>query len=932
MRFLFFFITFFCAHVLSAQVVVSGAIFDKGDNSALAGVGVVLLKAKDSTFIKGVATDENGKFAISVTAGKYLLKYTYLSYKTQLSALNVKSENIVLPNILMVEDAKELKSITIEKTAVRAVQKDDTTEYNSAAFKTNKDASTEDLIQKMPGITVENGTVKAKGEDVKKVLVDGKPFFGDDPSAALKNLPAEAVDKIQVYDQQSDQSRFTGFNDGNDQRTINIITKPNMNNGVFGKIYAGYGYLNSSRYSAGATVNWFNGNRRISVLAMSNNINQQNFSMDDLMGLAGGSGGGRMRGGRMYPGMLRNSPAGNFMVGQQGGITTSQAIGINYSDQWSNKVKVTGSYFFNLTDNKNSSETNRQYFARGNSTTDYNENSASTTRNMNHRLNFRFEYAIDSNNSLFVTPKLSIQQYNQKSNLYGVNSLKDGNAISSLFSNYNTKNLGYNSSLDILFQHKFVKVGRTFSVGITGNLNNSDGDAALISKNNFSIIQDSTELNQKTDNSTRSYSGSANFAYTEPINDLSMMQFTYSPSYTWSKRDKNTFDKDTLSENYDQRNFQLSNNYENTYMTQKVGFDYRLKSKTDKINFSIGAEMQYALLTGKQLFPTEGDVKKSFNNLLPNATFKYNFSKQGNIRINYNASTSPPSISQLQNVIDNSNPLLISTGNPNLKQNYQHSVSVRFNNTNPNNMRMFFGYTSFSFTQNYIGNSTIIALRDTLLQNNVVLNAGSQLTKPVNLSNSLSLRSFFGYGLPVKAIKSNLNFHAGVTYSRTPSLINGIANISNTMSAMGGFVLGSNISEKIDFTIRYMGNYNVVKNSLRQQQNNNYYSHNANASFNWNFWKGFVFNTSLDNTVYAGVSQGFNQNFFLWNAALAYKFLKDRSLEIKGSVFDILGQNSSVSRNVNETYLEDVRTQVLQRYYLITITYNLKYFKKAKPM
>ena len=152
------------------------------------------------------------------------------------------------------------------------------------------------------------------------------------------------------------------------------------------------------------------------------------------------------------------------------------------------------------------------------------------------------------------------------------------------------------------------------------------------------------------------------------------------------------------------------------------------------------------------------------------------------------------------------------------------------------------------------------------------------------------------------------------------------------MSAMGGFVLGSNINEKIDFTIRYMGNYNVVKNSLRQQQNNNYYSHNANASFNWNFWKGFVFNTSIDNTVYAGVSQGFNQNFFLWNASLAYKFLKDRSLEVKGSVFDILGQNSSISRTVNETYLEDVRTQVLQRYFLVTITYNLKYFKKTKPM
>ena len=174
-----------------------------------------------------------------------------------------------------------------------------------------------------------------------------------------------------------------------------------------------------------------------------------------------------------------------------------------------------------------------------------------------------------------------------------------------------------------------------------------------------------------------------------------------------------------------------------------------------------------------------------------------------------------------------------------------------------------------------------------------------------------------------------MNFHAGVTYSRTPSLINGVQNLSNTVNVAGGLVLASNINENIDFTIHYMGNYNIVKNSLNKQQNNNYYFHNADVRFNWNFWKGFVFNTTLNNTLYAGVAQGFNQNFFLWNASLAYKFLKDRSLEVKASVFDILGQNNSISRTVNETYMEDVRTQVLQRYVMLTITYNLRYFKKA---
>lgn len=929
-----FWLSFLCALKLQAQVKISGTVFDKSDQSPLTGVGVLLLNAKDSTFVKGTATDENGRFEIAANSGKYFLKYTFLSYKTLVVPIEVRKGDITVSKVFLEEEAKELKSVVIEQTAVRAKQKEDTTEFNSAAFKTNRDATTEELIQKMPGITIENGTVKAKGEDVKKVLVDGKPFFGSDPNTALKNLPAEIVDKIQVFDQMSDQSRFTGFNDGNEQRTINIITKPNRNNGVFGKVYGGYGYLDAHRYHAGANLNWFKGNRRISVLAMSNNINQQNFSIDDLMGLTGNIGGGgmgrmRMMGGGMRPDMLQNSPLGNFMVGQQGGISTAHAIGINYSDQWSNKVKVTGSYFFNLTDNNNSSSINRQYFARGEASTLYKENSSSATRNINHRFNFRFEYAIDTNNSLFITPKISIQQYNQKSATVGVNSLSSGDQISSLSSRYNAQNLGYNASLNTLFQHKFTKVGRTFSIDITGGVNNSDGQGSLNSQNDYTLLQDTVELNQQADSKTRNYTGTATVSYTEPVAELSMIQFSYTPYYNWSKRDKNTFDFDTLSESYNTRNSQLSNYFENIYMTHKAGFAYRLRNKNETFNFSAGVNFQYAELVGDQLFPFESKVRKTFNNVLPNASLKYNFSKQGSIRVNYTTTTTPPTITQLQNVIDNSNPLFISTGNSNLKQDYRHNLNIRFNNVDPVTMRMFFGFTSFTYTLNYIGNSTTIALKDTLLQNNVLVNAGAQLTKPVNLLNSINLRSFLGYGLPVKVIKCNLNFHAGVTYSRTPSLINGSENLSNTVNVMGGLVLASNINEKIDFTINYMANYNVVKNSLRQQQNNNYFFHNADVRFNWNCWKGLVVNTTLNNTLYAGVAQGFNQNFFLWNASLAYKFLRDRSLEIKASVFDILGQNNSISRTVNETYVEDVRTQVLQRYVLLTVTYNLRYFKKA---
>ena len=315
--------------------------------------------------------------------------------------------------------------------------------------------------------------------------------------------------------------------------------------------------------------------------------------------------------------------------------------------------------------------------------------------------------------------------------------------------------------------------------------------------------------------------------------------------------------------------------------------------------------------------------------MLPTFLLNYKFSETSNIRVVYRTSTNPPSVSQLQNVIDNSNPLLLSTGNQNLKQNYSHFGMVRFGFTNTKKAQSFFAFVSVNYTQNYIGNSTLIAQHDTLLNGTTFLRAGSQLTQPVNLKDgNMNANTFFTYGLPINKIKCNLNLNAGLSYTRTPSLINNAENLSNSYNVNAGFVLGSNISEKIDFTISYSANYNVVKNSLQKKSDNNYFTHNANIKFNWLFWKGFVFNTSLQNTFYTGVSQGFNQDIFLWNISLGYKFLKDKSLEVKAGVSDVLNQNSSIGRTVSDTYVEDSKTQVLKRYLMMTVTYTLRYFKK----
>ena len=310
--------------------------------------------------------------------------------------------------------------------------------------------------------------------------------------------------------------------------------------------------------------------------------------------------------------------------------------------------------------------------------------------------------------------------------------------------------------------------------------------------------------------------------------------------------------------------------------------------------------------------------------------FNYKFSNKTTLRILYKTSTSPPSISQLQSVINNSNPLLLSTGNPGLNQSYNNSLNIRYGFAHGPKGQSLFAFANVSNTMNYVASSTIIASQDTMIDNAVLLHRGSQFTLPVNVNGYWSANTFITYGIAINKMKCNLSINTGFNYSRTPGVINERLSLVNAYIPTGGIVLSSNISEKIDFTISYTGTYNVIRNTIQTNANNNYFGHTANAKFNWLPWKGLVFNTSLLNSYYTG-TQNFTQDIFIWNLALGYKFLKNKSLDIRASVNDVLNQNSGLSRTVNQTYVEDDRTRVLGRYVLLTVTWTLRYFKSGAP-
>ena len=339
---------------------------------------------------------------------------------------------------------------------------------------------------------------------------------------------------------------------------------------------------------------------------------------------------------------------------------------------------------------------------------------------------------------------------------------------------------------------------------------------------------------------------------------------------------------------------------------------------------------QYATLTGNQDYPVSYSANKTFFNILPQAMFNYKFDKGTNLRIFYRTSTNTPSITQLQNVINNSNPLLLTTGNPDLKQDFEHTIIVRYGKTNTQKATGLFFFLYGNYAMDYLGNSVILPSKDTVV-NNYRINKGSQLSKSVNLQNYYNAKGLITYALPLLKIKCNLNFNAGFSYTHTPSLVNGENNQTNNELYNAGTGLSSNISENVDFNIAYNANYSIANNTLQPSSNSSYFYHTATVKFNWILWKRLVFNTQFTHTLYSGLSSTLDKPYELLNISLAYKLLKNKSLEIKASVFDALKQNSSISRSVTDTYIEDDNTKVLTQYYMLTLTYNLRKFKAAAP-
>jgi len=917
---------------------ITGIIVDSLSRSPLYGASVTL-STTNNVLLGGIATDSKGRFSLDqIKAGNYILKASNVGYKTHQQRIELKSGLLDLKTIrLSAADVRLGEVHVIDKPPLVIINKD-TTEFMADAVQTNKDATAEDLIAKMPGVTVQDGKVQTQGEDVKNVLVDGKPFFGDDPNAVLKNIPAEVVERIQVFDKQSEQAEFTGFNDGNTTKTINIVTRLNFRNGTFGKLAGGYG--DQERFASGGNINFFKDRQKITLLGQLNNTNEQNFASEDLLGVMSsgggggrdrmsggnrpGGGGGRSQGGGGFSGRDGGNNASDFLVDTKSGLTKTKAAGLNYADSWGQRNEFNSSYFFNTTDNNSGTLTNRDYITSANSTQRYNEDNQATSINTNHRFNLRFDYQIDSLNSILIRPRATFQQNEGSSRILG-STVSGNNLLNSIKNTNNSNRSALDASSQVLYRRRFETRGRTFSIRLNGTYKNNDGDKSQYSENiylNNKAISDT--LDQISKLTRNGYSGSANLAYTEPISENGMLQFNASYTYSKDERDQKTFMYSKLNNSYSSLQNDLSNVYDKNSKVQNYGVSFNYRQNELMLMLNIGYNISN--LSNEQTFPYNTITGRTFYSLLPSLMVRYEISRGNNFMLNYRANNNEPSVEQLQNVLDNSNPLQLSIGNPNLTQDSRHNVSLRYTLTDNESMSALFVLLNGTYTDNYIGYKTIIAETKAITYRDITLNPGTQLRAPENFSGYYNLRTMLTYSFPAAIIKSNLNINGNLGYSQTPNMINDVSNFSRNASFGGGLSINSNFSKELDFSLSTNLTSNVVTNTSRTSLDQSYLNIRSRAKFYWLFWAGFVFQTDFEHRYQGGLGEGYDPNSYLWNMYIGKKLFADDQGELRFTFYDILNKSNNTQRITNDYYIEDTRTNVIGRYFLVSLIYNLKVF------
>lgn len=884
MRYLYLLLFIFTTLSTVAQTVegnpsgyVQGSVYDSITKDPIPFVTVRLLNKADSSYIKGVATNEKGNFKLSVTTGKYILEASFLGYKRFLQNFNISTQNpgYSFGNIYLVENTIQLKDAIVEAKVPDILVKGDTIEYNATSYTSQESDMLQDIIKNMPGVEIDaQGNISANGKPVKKILVDGKEFFGNDIPMALANLPANMIKKLQLYKEESETAKVTGFKDKDPDQVLNLVVKEELKQSIFGEVKAGYG--SDDRYANKAITNYMRNDNQVSLVGEMSNTNDNGYPM-----------------------------------GMDNGIEKNKNLGANIFLQPSEKIRVGGSIRYANNDNLMETKTNTQTFLSSGDRFSKQDASYRSKRE-NANLGMNLQWKPDSLTTIFARSYISLNNTKNIQNSTNLSYVAEKDTTSG-YSNSQSKGDGYNINNFVTIGRKLNDKGRTVSFTFNNSIRKDNNKGTNYSQTTYSEGKDDKIIDQqnKTDNNTSNYTLS--LSYVEPLGKDHRLQFAYSYGINNSERMRDVRKKDGAG-NYTILDTAYARNTENRYVNQNISLNFQ--TTKEKYNYTIGLSIDPSYSRSKVSVADSiiENLKQNVINFSPTLNFSYQPNDHTNLDISYSGSTSQPGITQLS-----ADTVIVSAlskyyGNPNLKPSYSNNFNVYYRKSDYASNRYMMLSGGFNYTFNNIVDYTLI---DDL---------GNSTNTYRNVNGNMGANINFIFNTPLRNKKFTVDNSTYANYYKNIGYTNGeeakTHNIVLSEKVSGKFKV-----DKLETRLELGMTYNITKNNLSNVQDRNTSNYNIQHSVLWKLPYDFSIQNFLNMTYYAGYGDDFKKKEILWNASVSKLFLKKKRGTLKVEFYDILNDRNNLSRYVSSNYMSDSRTNSINRYFMFSFSYKFNIIK-----
>jgi len=889
-----------------AQHAINGKVEDKISNIPLTGVTINILNTKDSILLS-TSTNRLGIFSFkNIPHGRYSLRAINLGYQSFKLSIILSDKDIQI-DIPM--ESGEIALEEIEITGTPAISlRGDTTEFDAKRFSTREYADADELVAQIPGVELdEEGNVKAHGEEVTKIIVDGKEFFSTDPRIALKTLPAEIIDKIQLIDEKSEQARFSGFDDGERRKVINIVTKPDRKRGTFGKVSSGYG--DENKFALNTSMNRFNGDEKIAVNLMANNVNETNFAEQ-------GRGGSRR---------------GNNNTDR--GLSDTYAGAINYNNDFlDNAMDVSGDYNFHSSKTSVISLSDIEYILGNRANQSRSQDQSSLNQQTEHKANARVRWNINNKQRIDFAPNLSYRSLGRSGSNHFSTFLNKNDLLNTSARQTDSRNSNLNFGGRLTYMYRFKKPGRTISLSASGNKSTNDalGKNLALTEYYKDALLNRVDTNDNQSITNGYGSGFNNrLSFTENLSQRSRLQISYNIRNTLNYSDRETFEWLAETGQLGELNDRLSNEFRNDFNYHKGGLSFSYNKK-DSLRFQIGLSYQHGVRNNDRTVPIHLVTQASFGSFHPEFSATYNISKERRLELNYNTTTNTPNINQLQDFINNQNELNIRNGNPYLNQEYNHQVKIQYKDVQRSTGQSFNSSIDFNYTNDKIVNSVLTTDTALVLFEDIRLGAGGQYTVPINVDGAYGIRWTNSFGIPIKKWKLNLNLNNTTFYNSNFAVLNDQLVQGYNYGVQQRIGLNTNINKKFVSGLNYRINLTLSENPMSRVAVYKLYSHTINHTLTYEFLGSLIAHSNLLYIYNSGILESPGTHTMLWNASLGTKFLRQKNAELSLKAFDIFNQAQNIGRRVTDIAITDVTSNTLTRYFMLSLIYNLRNFDRGK--